>query len=96
MAEAISATRAAPAIGLSVPQFYQASSTAASNGVQAVSPTVASTSFETQNPLPTTVPVPGQVGTTDLGPEGRLMQMLRAMMPPMPPPIIPPSTNIVV
>ena len=101
MAEAISATRITPVVDPTAGQgVSQADPTspATATDVTSPQPDAAATPYPAQyltpNPPATMVQVAAQLAATDIGPEGRLMQLLRALNPPVPPPIVPPAKNV--
>jgi hypothetical protein len=97
MASAISATQSAPYVNSTIGQILlqagkvpvvtgSASSKAGANYADA--PDL------TPNPPTTALQVQAQLAGAEIGPEGRLMQLLRTMIPPVPPPLIPPTKNV--
>ena len=106
MAEAISAARSIPVVdptaGQGVSQADPTSPAAAADDSQTPQPDAAAAPYPAQypaqyltpNPPATMVQVAAQLAATDIGPEGRLMQLLRALNPPVPPPIVPPAKKL--
>jgi hypothetical protein len=97
MAEAISATRSAPIVETTAGQSaLRAGQTpaAANESAQTVPAAPAATPTVTPNPARAASQVAAQHAAADIGPEGRLMQLLRALNPPVPPPIDPPPRSV--